>query len=359
MAEFCEYFKVPPILYEPFVFGIYRVLAWVISVMLPPMAIFFPLFTLLEDFGYLPRVAFNLDRCFQKCNACGKQALCMCMGIGCNAVGIMGCRIIDSKRERLIAMLTNNFVPCNGRFPTLIAMITMFFLAGTRGIKHTVFAALFLAGLILFGIFMTFIVSKILSVTILKGIPSSFTLELPPFRRPEIGRVLIRSIFDRTLFVLKRAVMTAAPAGLIIWIMANVKVFDVSLLNRCSEILDPAAHIVGMDGVILMAFILGFPANEIVVPIIIMAYMSGGTITEFESLSALKELLLSNGWTPVTALCTMLFSIMHWPCATSCLTLKKETGSFKWTMAAILIPTIAGLIVCFLVSSIAKVFLSF
>lgn len=337
--------------------GVYKVLAWVISVMLPPMAIFFPLFTLLEDSGYLPRIAFNLDKHFKKANACGKQALTMCMGFGCNAAGIVGCRIIDSPRERLIAILTNNFVPCNGRFPTIIAIISMFFIGSAFLPFKSVVSALMLTGVIVLGVCITFIVSRILSKTILKGVPSSFTLELPPYRRPQILKVIVRSIFDRTLFVLGRAVLIAIPAGLIIWIMANISVGGATLLAHCSEFLDPFAHFFGLDGVILLAFILGFPANEIVVPIIIMTYMAQGSLLDMSDLTELKSLLVENGWTWVTALCTMLFSLLHWPCSTTCLTIKKETGGIKWTIASFLIPTIVGLAVCAVVANVCRLFL--
>ena len=348
-----HYIGAPEWLTGMLVLGIYRVLAWVVSVMLPPMAIFFPMFTLLEDSGYLPRIAYNLDKPFKCCHACGKQALTMCMGFGCNAAGIVGCRIIDSPRERLIAMVTNNFVPCNGRFPTLIAIISMFFVGVAGGAGNTLLSSLLLALLILFGILMTFAVSKALSMTVLKGVPSSFTLELPPYRRPQIGKVIVRSIFDRTLFVLGRAIVVAAPAGLLIWIMANVYVGDLSLLAHCSAFLDPFARLMGLDGVILMAFILGLPANEIVIPIIIMAYMAQGSLLEFDSLTQLKELLVANGWTWVTAVCTMLFSLMHWPCSTTLLTIRKETGGWKWVIASFLIPTLCGIALCMLVAGVA------
>jgi ferrous iron transport protein B len=351
-----HYFGAPDWLHGLLVLGVYRVLAWVVSVMLPPMAIFFPLFTLLEDAGYLPRVAFNLDKSFKRCCACGKQALTMCMGFGCNAAGIVGCRIIDSPRERLIAMLTNNFVPCNGRFPTLIAIITMFFVGVSGGFFPSVLSAVLLTMVIVLGVLMTFVISRLLSKTILKGVPSSFTLELPPYRKPEFGKVLVRSLLDRTLFVLGRAVCVAAPAGMVIWIMANVTVGDASLLTHCAEFLDPFAELLGLDGVILVAFILGLPANEIVVPIIIMAYMAQGSILELESLTELKQLLVQNGWTWVTAVSTMLFSLMHWPCTTTLLTIKKETGSLKWSALAFLIPTVTGLLVCFAFASMAKLF---
>lgn len=334
--------------------GVYRTLTWVVSVMLPPMAIFFPLFTILEDLGYLPRIAFNLDRCFQKCSACGKQALTMAMGFGCNAVGVTGCRIIDSPRERLIAILTNNFVPCNGRFPTMISIITMFFVGFSASVSSSFLETFFLTGVILLGVFMTLFVSHLLSRTILKGVPSSFTLELPPYRKPQFCKVIIRSIFDRTLFVLGRAVAVAIPAGVLIWIMANVHVGGISLLSHVSSFLDPFAQVIGLDGVILTAFILGFPANEIVVPIIIMAYMATGSMTDFTSLVELKTLLLQNGWTSLTAICTILFSLMHWPCSTTCLTIKKETGSWKWTALSFLIPTVCGCVLCFLVATIYR-----
>lgn len=343
-----------PWLTSLFIDGMYRTLAWVISVMLPPMAIFFPLFTLLEDLGYLPRVAFNLDKCFQKCGACGKQALTTCMGFGCNAAGVVGCRIIDSPRERLIAMLTNSFVPCNGRFPTLIALSSMFFIGIEGGLQSSLLSALFLLAVILLGIFMTFAVSKILSKTLLKGVPSSFTLELPPYRRPQVGKVIVRSIFDRTLFVLGRAATVAVPAGLIIWVMANVTINGATLLAHCSGFLDPFARVFGLDGVILLAFLLGFPANEIVVPIILMAYLAQGSLVEMSDLASLKLLLVENGWTWVTAACTILFSLMHWPCSTTCLTIRKESQSWKWTAAAFLIPTVCGLFLCFLVATLAR-----
>ncbi len=357
LKQFLEFINSPTWLIGMLVDGVYRGLAWVISVMLPPMLIFFPLFTLLEDAGILPRIAFNLDKYFKKCYTCGKQALTMAMGFGCNAVGVTGCRIIDSPRERLIAMITNAFVPCNGRYPTLISIITMFLIGGSLGGFTSVISTLLLVGVILIGIFMTFLISKILSKTILKGYPSSFTLELPPYRKPQFGKVIIRSILDRSLFVLGRAVIVAAPAGLVIWLLANIDINNISLLNHCANVLEPFANLFGLDGVILMAFILGFPANEIVFPIIIMTYMATGQIIELDNLEALKTLLIDNGWTITTAICVMLFSLMHWPCSTTCLTIKKESKSWKWTLISILIPTITGLIVCFIVSHILNIFL--
>lgn len=354
LTEFFTFINAPAWLHGALVLGVYRVLAWVVSVMLPPMAIFFPLFTLLEDFGYLPRVAFNLDSSFKKCGACGKQSLTMCMGLGCNAAGVTGCRIIDSPRERLIAIITNSFVPCNGRFPTIIAIISMFFVGAAAGLTQTVLSTLILTAVIVAGVIMTLLMSKFLSRTFLKGEPSSFTLELPPYRRPQIGKVITRSILDRTIFVLGRAIAVAAPAGLIIWIMANVTVGDATLLAHCSGFFDPFARLLGMDGVILMAFILGWPANEIVVPIIIMAYMSAGSITDYSSLDALKQLLVDNGWTWLTAVCTIIFSLMHWPCSTTCLTIKKESGSMKWTVLSFLLPALSGFVLCFIIAGAAR-----
>ncbi len=353
MNGFCR-LGVPESVREMLVYGLYRVLTWVVSVMLPPMAIFFPLFTVLEDSGYLPRVAFNLDRCFQKCNACGKQALTMCMGFGCNAAGVVGCRIIDSPRERLIAIITNSFVPCNGRFPVLIAIIAMFF-AGER-LGGSFGAALMLTGVILLGVGLTFLASWFLSVTFLKGTPSFFALEMPPYRRPQIGRVIIRSVLDRTMFVLGRAVLTAAPAGILLWVMANWKINNMTLLSYFAGVLDIPARLMGMDGVILLAFILGLPANEIVMPIIIMAYLSQASLSEIGDINVLKQLLVANGWTWKTAVSVMLFTLVHWPCATTCLTIRKETGSIKWTALAFLIPAILGSTICILFHAITSLF---
>ncbi|WHH57856.1 ferrous iron transport protein B [Petroclostridium sp. X23] len=335
------------------VLGMYRTLAWVVSVMLPPMAIFFPLFTLLEDLGYLPRVAFNLDHYFKKACAHGKQALTMCMGFGCNAAGIVACRIIDSPRERLIATITNNFVPCNGRFPTLIALATIF-IANAAGAFSSFAATLSILAAIVLGVMITLFISKLLSKTILKGLPSSFTLELPPYRKPQIGRIIVRSILDRTLFVLGRAVAVAAPAGLVIWFMANITVGDVSLLTHCAQFLNPFAKLLGMDGYIMMAFVLGMPANEIVIPILIMSYMAKGSMLELDSLDEMRRLFVDNSWTWLTAVCMMLFSLNHWPCGTTLWTIRKETQSWKWTWISFLVPTVTGIIICFVVAQGAR-----
>lgn len=319
----------------------------VVAVMLPPMAIFFPLFTLLEDLGYLPRVAFNLDRPFKRCGACGKQALTMCMGLGCNAAAIVGCRIIDSKREQHIAMLTNNFMPCNGRFPLLITLIPMVIVGLPAGASWV--GAVTLTGFICLGVLATFLWSRILSSTLLSGTPSAFTLELPPYRRPEVLHTLVRSLLDRTLFVLGRAVVVAAPAGVILWLLANVSIAGETLLAHGAAFLDPFGRFFGMDGVILLAFLLALPANEIVLPIALMAYTAGSALPPEFSAESTRALLLLNGWTPVTALCVMLFCLFHFPCSTALLTVRKESGSIKWMILAALIPTVTGLACCLIV----------
>ena len=328
--------------------GVYRTVAWVVSVMLPPMAIFFPLFTLLEDAGYLPRVAFNLDHFFRRAGAHGRQSLTMCMGLGCNACGVMGCRIIQSPRERLIAILTNSFIPCNGRLPTLTALIAMFFVTGT-GLWSTFASAALLMGCIVLAVAMTLWASRLLAATALKGESSSFSLELPPYRAPQVGQVLVRSILDRTLFVLGRAVAVAAPAGLLIWIAANVTIGERSMLVHLAGFLEPLGSWMGLDGFILLAFLLGFPANEIVVPCILMGYLSAGSLTDYGSLSQLHDLLTANGWTAATAVCALIFTLFHFPCGTTCFTIWRETRSAKWTALAILLPTAAGVGLCVLI----------
>lgn len=341
-----EHFNSPLWLIDISVFGLYRTLAWIVAVMLPPMAIFFPLFTILEDLGYLPRIAFNLDNFFRKACTSGKQALTMCMGFGCNAAGVVGCRIIDSPRERLVAMLTNNFVPCNGRFPFLITISSIFFASSALGIWSSIWSTLAVIAVIIIGVIVTLIVSKLLSKTILKGMPSSFMLELPPYRTPQFGKILVRSIFDRTLFVLGRAVSIAIPAGIIIWLFANINISGISLLTHVANFLNPFAKLMGLDGYILTAFILALPANEIVLPIILMSYTAGGSLMQIDDLSNISNILISNGWTILTAINVMLFCLMHFPCSTTLITIKKESGSLKWTALAFLIPTFLGIITC-------------
>ena len=333
----------PPFFVSMLTDGLWRVLATVVSVMLPPMAIFFPLFTLLEDAGYLPRVAFQLDHAFQCARASGKQSLTMCMGFGCNACGVSGCRIIGSPRERLIAILTNSFAPCNGRFPLLIFLCSVFFAGSAAG------GALLLTGVIAASVGLTLLVSRILSATVLRGEAVSFALELPPYRMPQIGRVIVRSVRDRTLFVLARAAAVAAPAGVLIWILANVQIGNTAILSHITAFLDPAARVFGIDGVILLAFILGFPANELVMPLIVMGYLSSGTIASGVDFASFRALLLANGWTVQTALCTLVLTVAHAPCSTTCLTILRETRSAKWTLAAVLIPAGIGLALCILI----------
>ena len=325
--------------------GVYQTTAWVVSVMLPPMAIFFPLFTLLEDVGYLPRVAFNMDHFFHRSGAHGRQALTMCMGLGCNACGVMGCRIIQSPRERLIAILTNALMPCNGRFPTLIALISLFFAAGS-GLRRSLGAALLLMGCIVLAVAVTLWSSRLLSATALKGLPSAFSLELPPYRLPRLGQVLVRSVLDRTLFVLGRAVTVAAPAGLVIWAAANITVGEQSILLHLAGLLEGPGRLLGMDGVILLAFLLGFPANEIVMPCILMGYLSAGTLVDCGSLPQLRAVLTANGWTAATALSVLLFTLFHFPCGTTCLTIWRETRSLRWTALAVALPLAVGVALC-------------
>ncbi len=333
--------------------GVYTTLSWVVSVMLPPMAIFFPLFTLMEDCGYLPRIAFNLDRCFCCAGAHGKQSLTTAMGFGCNACAVTGCRIIDSPRERLIAVITNSMIPCNGRFPMILSLIAIFF-CNTPGAESSFLRAAIMLGFIVFSVLMSLLASKLLSVTALKGVRSSFVLELPPYRRPQIGRVIVRSIFDRTLFVLLRAVYVAAPAGLVIWLLANINAGGVPLIVYMTEFLDPFAVLLGLDGVILAAFILGFPANEIVLPIALMIYMSGMTLGELPETGMLASVLISHGWTVKTAVCTIIFCLFHFPCSTACLTIYKETKSIRWTALSLALPFAIGTLLCIIINITSK-----
>ena len=343
----------PTWLHGVLVLGMYRGLAWVVSVMLPPMAIFVSLFTLLEDLGLLPRIAFNLDPYFQRAGANGKQALTMAMGFGCNAAGVTAARIIDSPRERLVAILTNNFMPCNGRFPILIVMGTI--AAGSVARPGAGFTpALIVLGAIVVSVLAALIASKLLTATILRGESSFFILELPPYRLPQVGVVVVRSFLDRTLAVLWRAVVVAAPCGALTWVLANVSVSGATLLAHLSSWLHPLGSAMGLDGVILLGFILGLPANEIIIPIIFMGYLSANSLMEVQGLAAIQEILTNHGWTWLTALNFMVFAIFHWPCATTLLTIKKETGSTKWTLLSALLPTAFGVILCVLLARIVK-----
>lgn len=347
----------PAWLHGPLVLGMLGGLAWVVSVMLPPMAIFFPLFTLLEDLGYLPRVAFNLDRLFRQAGAHGKQSLTMAMGFGCNAAGVISCRVINSPRERLIAILTNSFVPCNGRFPMLIALSAIFFGgAGAHG-NHALGALIatgVVVALVVTGILVTLVVSGGLSRTILRGVPSAFVLELPPYRRPQLGRIIVRSILDRTAFVLGRAIVVAAPAGILVWVLGNTSLAGQTLLAHVGQALGPLGRLMGLDGFVLASFVLGLPANEIVIPVLLMSYLGAGEMVSLDGLPALRAVLVANGWTGLTALCAMLFSLLHFPCGTTLLTIWRETGSRRWTTFAALMPTAIGILACILVAAVGR-----
>lgn len=345
--------------------GVYLAAAWVVSVMLPPMAIFFPLFTLLEDFGYLPRVAFNLDNLFRKTGAHGKQALSMSMGFGCNAAGVIAARIIDSPRERLIAIITNNFSLCNGRWPTQILIATLFIGSLAPPALSGLFSASAVVAVALFGIALTFLTSWFLSRTVLKGEASAFSLELPPYRPPRILRTLYTSLIDRTIFVLWRAVVFAVPAGAVIWTLANVTVGEASLAQHLIAWLNPFGLLVGLNGVILLAYIIAIPANEIVIPTILMltvldAGIAGqgagaGVLFELEDSLAYMAVFNAGGWTLLTAVNLMLFSLVHNPCSTTIYTIYKETGSVKWTAFSALMPVVLGFMICFFVAQIWRI----
>ena len=349
LTNFLEFILLPSGFIDLLVNGVYKTLYWVVSVMMPPMLIFFPMFTFLEDLGVLPRIAFNMDRAFSKCKACGKQALTMCMGIGCNAVGVTGARIIDSKRERLIAILTNIFMPCNGKFPSLIAIITCFFV-GLNKTYGTFLCALILTGFIALGITLTFLVSYILSKTILKGEPSSFTLELPPYRMPKLWDTIKYSVRERAIFVLGRAVSVAIPAGVLIWIVANIEIQGIPILTYLVNFLDPLGLLLGLDGVILLALILGFPANEIVVPIMLMCYLNTSTLIDMDNLNVLKDILVSNGWTIKTALSFIILFMYRFPCSTTLLTIYRETNSKFYTFLSVVVPMSIGVVLCLIIN---------
>lgn len=344
--------KSPEFISGLFIDGIYSTLTLVISVMLPPMAIFFPLFAIIEDSGYLPRIAFNLDKIFSKFGAHGKQSLTMAMGLGCNACGVTGCRIIESPKERIIAILTNNIMPCNGRFPTLIALITLFITGSVFSFTSSLKIAGVLLLIIVLCILSTLVVSKLLSATIVKSKPSSFILELPSYRKPQFTKIIVNSFFDKTLKILGRAIIVSAPAGAIIWLITNISINDISLFDYCVSFFDPFGKFIGLDGVIIMSFILGFPANETVLPIAIMGYSSSNVVTDFSSYEELYKILTSNGWNITTAICMIIMCIFHFPCSTTCLTIKKETKSIKWTLYSIILPTIIGILLCTITANV-------
>lgn len=342
----CNGLGFPLLVKDMLINGVYQTVTWIISVMLPPMMIFFPLFTLLEDLGVLPRVAFNLDNFFRRAGTCGKQALTMCMGFGCNAAGVVGCRIMRSTRERLIAIVTNCFVPCNGRFPLLITIATIFFAGSIGGVCGSFVSTLIVMCIVAFGVFLTLVVSKVLSQTLLKGESQGFILELPPYRKPQVGSILVRSVLDRTLFVLGRALCTAVPASLIIWVLANVQIDGASMLSYIAYFFDPLARVMGLDGYILTAFVFGIPANEIVLPLLLMMYMKNGVLVDVSDYLQIGEVLIENGWNVLTAVNVMFFTLLHFPCMTTLLTIRKETRSSKWVWISFLVPTVCGVVVC-------------
>ncbi|WP_075981710.1 nucleoside recognition domain-containing protein [Bacillus massilinigeriensis] len=353
LSQWLAFLHAPEWVNGVFILGLFRGTAWVISVMLPPMAIFFPIFGLLENYGYLPRVAFNLDRIFKKVGAHGKQSLTMAMGFGCNAAAIISTRIIESPRERMLAILTNNFVPCNGRWPTLILIATLFMASGFSVGTQPLITTLTLVGMVLIGIAVTLQVSFLLSKTLLKGIPTHYTLELPPYRRPKFWDTIFHTSIDRSLSLLKRAIIVAAPASILTWVLANIQMGDLSILMHLVNFFDPLAKTLGLDGFILLAFILGLPANEIVIPILLMGYLSTGALTEIEDLTQIKSIFIEHGWTWLTALNTMLFSLLHYPCGTTLFNIYKETKSIKWMFLAFIIPTVIAVGVTFTVTQIA------
>lgn len=351
-----EAMNAPAWLHGILVLGLYRGTSWVISVMLPPMAIFFPIFALLENFGYLPRVAFNMDRLFKKSGGHGKQALTMSMGFGCNAAAILSTRIIESPRERMLAILTNNFVPCNGRWPTLILLSSLFMAAGVASGMQTIVTAAIVMGMVMIGIVVTLTVSWVMSQTALRGVPTHYTLELPPYRRPQVWKTILLSSRDKSLNVLTRAVVIAAPAGVLTWILGNVFVGGDSILNHMASFFDPFAHAIGLDGFIVMAFLLGLPANEVVLPILLMGYLSSGAMVDADGMDNIKDIFLQHGWTWLTALNMMLFSLLHYPCGTTLFNIYKETKSAKWTILSAVIPLGIAIVVTFATAQLARAF---
>lgn len=352
LSKFLNYLSLPEWLCSFLSDGIYRTVTWVVAVMLPPMAIFFPIFALLENFGYLPRVAFNLDNIFRKANCSGKQSLTMCQGFGCNACGVTGCRIIGNEKQRLNAIITNSFVPCNGRFPTLIAVITIFMTSVFHSYLRSLCSALILTGFIILSIIISMLWSRVLSKTLLKNEEKHFVMEMPKYKKPKILSTIYESIKNRAVFVLLRALVVALPAGAIIWICANVNIGNNTILSYIVDTLDPIGKIFGLDGEILIGFILGFPANEIVIPIILMAYSGSAVLVDYNSIEELGNLLISNGWTFKTAVCMIILVLMHYPCSTTCLTIHKETKSWKWVLLSFALPTVTGLFICFFVNLI-------
>lgn len=333
--------------------GIFTTLSWVVSVMLPPMAIFFPIFSLLEDCGLLPRIAFNADGLFRKAGCNGQMSLTMAMGFGCNSCGVTGCRIIRSKKEKNIAIITNSFMPCNGKLPSLITIATIFFATSLNIAVNALITSFVLIISISLAIFVTILTSYVLSKTVYKSEESTFVMEIPPLRKPQIIKTIAYALRDKAWYVLKRAVVVAIPAGAIIWIFTNVYIENESLLCYIGDMLDPIGALLGLNGIVLLAFILGFPANEIVIPIIVMAYLSHNSLVEYTSIEHLAVLLQSNNWSIITGICFMIMCIFHFPCSTTCLTIYKETKNIKTTALAIIIPTLIGLFLCFIVNTLS------
>ena len=349
-----ELIKIPPLIISILCDGIYTTLSWVVSVMLPPALIFFPLFAILEESGYLPRIAFNLDRVFAKAGVNGKLAITMLMGLGCNSCGVMGCRIIKSKKERVISAITNSFVPCNGRFPTLIAIISIFISGYYTGLGTSVVTAVVMMLLLLLAFSMTLLTSLFYSKLFFKDDTSSFVMELPTYKIPRITKILPDVIKNKVIFVLSRAVLFSIPAGILIWLSTNIKISDLSIISYIANYLDPIASEIGLDGKILVGFLLGFPANEIVLPIIIMLYQNNSVLSDFSSFAELSTVLIANNWTLITAICVCVFCLFHFPCSTTCMSIKKETSSTLWTVASILTPLVIGITLCFLINAIGK-----
>lgn len=337
--KLCLNFNIPKVIYEPILFGVYRVVTFIISVMFPPLVIFFIMWTYAEESGILPRIAFNFDKICSYSNCHGKQCLTMCSGFGCNACAVVGARIMDNKRDRIIAILTNSFIPCNGRFPMIIAIITMFLVNS----NNKILVSIYLCGFVILAMIISFLISFILSKTILKGYPSFFVLELPEYKKVKLSKILKTSIVYKSLSILKKAILVSIPAGLIIWLLTNININNMSVFLIISNFLDKFAKIIGLDGNILLSFILALPANEIVLPIIIMGYLGNSNISLISDYIGIKSILLNNGWTVNTAICTILFSLMHFPCGTTLSTIKSEIG-YKWAFYSFIIPLITGIV---------------
>ena len=349
LSNFLITINTPAIIHNIIINGILKTLFWVISVMLPPMIIFFPLFAILEESGILPRIAFNTDKIFKNCNCHGKQSLTMCMGLGCNVCGVNACRIIDSKKERLIAIITNSFIPCNGRFPSLITIITMFLVTGSLvNIKVGIILALFL----ILSFVITLLISKLLSKTLLKGYSSSFILEMPSFKKTRLKKIIVDTFIEKIFVILKRAILITIPTGIIIWLLSNININYINILSYITNFLDPIAKIFNIDGTILFAILLSFPANEIIIPIILMSYLNGTSLMEYESIKELKEIFVNNGWTIKTAISTLILIMFHFPCSNTLISIKKETNSIKWTIISFILPFIIGLLLCLIISII-------